>query len=116
MGSTAANRSDSTVSGKETIYNSYVQLLDLQNDGELEMCVKFKKALVQTIWRHFGTPKEGFFFVVVHCNCYKTSTYNASVRPDILGNIGKSVVSLMLAIGGANIHCDLCIQRVLVSS
>lgn len=47
MGSTAANRSDSTFSGKVTIYNSYVQFLDLQNDGELESCVKSSLKLKQ---------------------------------------------------------------------
>lgn len=68
MGSTAANRSDSMFSGKVSIYNFYVQLLDLQNNRELESCVKssleFKKtikALVQPIWRHFGMPEEAFF-------------------------------------------------------
>lgn len=70
MGSTAANRSDSTFSGKVTIYNSYVQLLDLKNNGELESCVKsslkfkkkFKKHLsnqfVETLWH----AKRGLFF------------------------------------------------------
>lgn len=121
MGSTAANRSDSTFSGKLNIYNSYVQLLDLQNNGELESCVKSslefkkKKHLSKQFEDALAFQKRPLFFV--HCNCYKTSRYKASVRPSVLGNIGKvSLVSVMLALWRPNIHCDLCIQRVLVSS
>lgn len=74
MGSTAANRSDSTFSGKVNIYNSYVQLLDLQNNGELESCVKSSLELkkkkkekstcptnLETLWH----AKRGLFFLFV---------------------------------------------------
>lgn len=74
MGSTAANRSDSTFSGKVNIYNFYVQLLDLQDNGELESRVKssleFKKKNKQKEKKHLSNQigdalacqKRPFFF------------------------------------------------------